>query len=188
MLSINLHTIMLTMTCFLCCVLKSKHMQIFFASHFVSVFDEESPEDDLEFLPSFVDFSSISVSLEKVFNGLLKMNVYPSPGTDKIPNVFLIAVPFGIAKPLHIIFYKSLREGIFPEIWKSALVPLFLSPVMRYYHPIIIINSMPKLFEKIVCNKLRPVFFSFLSEAQHGFYPGRSTSTIVYLEIIYSHA
>lgn len=57
-------------------------------------------------------------------------------------------------------------------IWKSGD-----KSDVKNYRPIAIINSIPKMFESIVCNKLRPVMSSFLSEAQHGFCPGRSTST-----------
>jgi hypothetical protein len=35
----------------------------------------------------------------------------------------------------------------------------------------------PKLFEKMVCDKLTPVIRPRISDAQHGFFKGRSTVT-----------
>jgi hypothetical protein len=42
---------------------------------------------------------------------------------------------------------------------------------------IVVFQSCPKLFEKIVCRKLTPVIRPRISDSQHGFLKGRSTTT-----------
>jgi hypothetical protein len=60
--------------------------------------------------------------------------------------------------PLTFVFNLSLSAGAFPAIWKQSLVvPKFKSGDKRdvfCYHGISII---PKLFEKILCDKITPV-------------------------------
>ena len=48
---------------------------------------------------------------------------------------------------------------------------------IRNYRPICIQNVMPKLFEGIIACKLSSSFKNILIAEQHGFMPGRSTST-----------
>ena len=155
-----------------------------FANYFASVFEVGPSPVNVEFEPyldSACDLSNISISVEELFDNLLKLNINKGPGYDNIPNTFLTGARCGLTKPLWILFNKSLSEGVFPSIWKNALVrPIYKSgdkADIKNYRPIAILNSIPKLFEKIVCDKLRPIFDSQLSNAQHGFRPGRSTST-----------
>ena len=79
------------------------------------------------------------------------------------------------------LFNIFLSDGLFSVMWKTALIrPIHKSgdkSNVANYRPIAILNSIPKLFEKIVCDKIKPIIDSGLSEAQRGFRPGRSTST-----------
>jgi hypothetical protein len=71
------------------------------------------------------------------------------------------------------------RQRVFPAIWKeSFVVPLFKSCDKRdvsCYRGISILSAIPKLFEKMVCNRITPVVRPVISDAQHGFVRGRST-------------
>jgi len=68
-----------------------------------------------------------------------------------------------------------LSSGIFPDKWKlSYVTPIFKSGDKG---PISIIRVIPKLFEKIVNNKLTTTFKLTLLSNQYGFQSQRSTST-----------
>jgi hypothetical protein len=72
----------------------------------------------------------------------------------------------------------SLSAGVFPAIWKeSFVIPLFKSGDkcdVSCYRGISILSAIPKLFEKMVCNRITPVVLPVISDAQHGFVKGRS--------------
>lgn len=104
-----------------------------------------------------------------------------SPGPDNIPSSFIKQFKSFLIKPLTIIFNKSLSSGYFPDLWKASyILPLFKSGNKSHisnYRGIAKLSVIPKLFENIV-NKF--IFFhckSLISPQQHGFLPGRSTST-----------
>jgi hypothetical protein len=83
--------------------------------------------------------------------------------------------------PLTFWFNLSLSSGIFPAVWKEAFnVPTFKKGEKRdifSYRGISILSAIPKLFEKMFCDKLTPVIRPRISDAQHGFLKGLSTVT-----------
>jgi Reverse transcriptase (RNA-dependent DNA polymerase) len=82
---------------------------------------------------------------------------------------------------LTFLFNLSLSSGIFPAVLKEAFImPKFKNGEKRdisYYRGISILSAIPKLFEKMVCDKLTPVIRPKISDAQHGFLKDRSTVT-----------
>jgi predicted ester cyclase len=57
-------------------------------------------------------------------------------------------------------------------------VPIFKNGEKRdlsCYRGISVLSAIPKLFEKMVCDKLTPVIRPRISDEQHGFLKGRST-------------
>jgi hypothetical protein len=64
-------------------------------------------------------------------------------------------------------------------VWKEFfVVPSFNSGdkrVVSCYRGLSILSAIPKLFEKMVCDRLTPVVCPVMSDAQHGFVKGRST-------------
>lgn len=102
-------------------------------------------------------------------------------GPDGIPNLYLKACAKTLAKPLSIIFNKSLELGDCPSIWKvSSLTPIHKQgdkSDVRNYRPISKQNVFMKLFEKIVHSKLSIHINCQISTKQHGFFPNRSIQT-----------
>lgn len=102
-------------------------------------------------------------------------------GPDKIPSTVLKQFSASLALPLSILFNKSLTCGIFPEIWKtSKITPIFKSGLrtdVTNYRGIANSSSIPKLFEAVVVNSFREKVSRTLHINQHGFLPGKSTST-----------
>ncbi|XP_060857669.1 methyl farnesoate epoxidase-like [Metopolophium dirhodum] len=69
----------------------------------------------------------------------------------------------------------------FPDKWKfSFITPIFKKgnkSLVTNYRPISKISILPKIFSKLVNNKIFPLCENILSNEQHGFRPGRSTIT-----------
>ena len=85
-----------------------------------------------------------------------------------------------IAIPLKIIFDKSLKNGVFPEIWKRAnVVPVHKKEdksLVKNYRPISLLPIFGKIFERVIYNSLFNYFISnkLFTPYQSGFLPGDS--------------
>ena len=109
------------------------------------------------------------------------LNQSKAVGPDLVHNKILTACSSVIAEPLAYLFNRSLAEGIFPSIWKTAHV----SPIYKKgernkcnnYRPISLLSCVGKVLEKCVQSHL----LTYLSEnnlitpSQSGFLPGHST-------------
>ena len=79
--------------------------------------------------------------------------------------------------PLKIIFEKSLKKGIFREIWKKAnAVPIHKKDeetLIKNYRPISLLPIFNKMFERIIYNSLFKHFLSnkLFTPSQSGFFP-----------------
>lgn len=75
----------------------------------------------------------------------------------------------------------------FPSSWKhSFITPIFKSGSkndVKNYRPISILITIPKVFENMVLDLLKPEFEQIIIKQQHGFTPGRSTLTNLLLKI-----
>ena len=88
-----------------------------------------------------------------------------------------------LAKPLAVLYNKSLEEGLVPEKLKCANVTaVFKSGDKsnpKNYRPISLTSHITKLFERIIIRKITPYLekLQILNPAQHGFRSGRSTTS-----------
>ena len=102
-------------------------------------------------------------------------------GPDKIPNSVLKFCANSLVTPLKYLFNLSLRAEIFPDVWKDSFVmPLHKKgskTEISNYRGIAKLNSIPKLFEKIVTVHIVHSVAPIISTAQHGFTKGRSINT-----------
>ena len=84
-----------------------------------------------------------------------------------------------MARPLHLIFNKSLSLGTFPDFWKTSfIVPIHKSgnrANIQNYRPVSIISTIPKIFEKIITGHLSPLFKNSIINQQLGFRVGKNT-------------
>ena len=103
-------------------------------------------------------------------------------GPDLISHKVLKGIKHSISKPLSRLFNKSLREGIFPQSWKSALVlPLFKkgdknSP--SNYRPISLLSCLVgKLMERCLYKHMYNFLIgnNLIYSNQSGFLTGHST-------------
>jgi hypothetical protein len=86
-----------------------------------------------------------------------------------------------LSLPLSMLFNKSPTSNTFPEKWKIAkITPIFKSgnrDDISSYRGISCTSSIPKLFEAVICNAFKNIVSKHISVSQHGFMPGRSTTT-----------
>ena len=84
---------------------------------------------------------------------------------------------------LTVIVNTSLTTGVFPEIWKHAMVIPLLKKGdqenVSNYRPISLLPILSKIVEKIVSNQLLDFLLknNLLSNSQHGFRPNLSTES-----------
>ncbi|VDO10445.1 unnamed protein product, partial [Brugia timori] len=159
-----------------------KLFAIFFQEVYTTFSEEDRDRNFFSFIPETSNSISVNqLSYQEVFKALKNLDASKGPGPDGIAPVFLKNLSEELALPLERLFNMSLKNGKFPEIWKSSyLVPIFKSGTksdIRNYRGIAIISCIPKLFESIVNDKIFRQVKNQITNKQHGFYKGRSTTT-----------
>lgn len=101
-------------------------------------------------------------------------------GPDGIPSCFVGRCP-PLCVPLKIIFNQSLRSGVFPRLWRRALVvPIPKGgdkSIVQNYRPISKLCIFSKLLEKFVYSHLLHLVKGVIIPEQHGFIGGKSIET-----------
>ena len=151
------------------------------SNFFSSVFTAE----DLETLPNPTKacqerLDCITVTEKKVKERLLKLKSSKTPGPDGLHLRILLETAEVIAAPLTVIFSRSLSAGELPVDWKLAnITPVYKKgrkESAENYRPISLTSQVCKVLETIIQDDMMTFFMEYglLSEAQHGFVPGRS--------------
>mgnify|MGYP005983473333 CR=1 FL=1 len=113
-----------------------------------------------------------------VLNKLKSNNVQ---GPDGIPAFVIKDCASVLAEPLSILFNLSISTETYPDQLKvSKIIPVYKGKsrsAVENYRPISIINNFSKVFETIIYNQLYPQVSHSISQHQHGFIQGRSTTT-----------
>jgi hypothetical protein len=94
--------------------------------------------------------------LEKAF---LTLKINAAPGPDKISNQILVNLSDKMKNWLLNIFNKSFKEQKLPDDWKTAKIRMIEKKPndkhnIENYRPISLTNSIGKLAEKLVKNRL----------------------------------
>jgi hypothetical protein len=162
------------------CIKDSAHL---FSKFFSSVYSLPTVSNPITSLPStsFDLPSHIQISVDDVHCALTRFRNNKSIGPDGIPADFLYNLRDVLSFPLHLLFQKSLIEGKFPSILKiGSITPILKTgdPAnVSNYRPISVLCHIAILFETLVLNNIRPAVNHILINEQHGFRPGRSTTT-----------
>ena len=166
-----------------------------FALAFASVFTRGLPPDPAghQLFDGHVSF--LQISRDDVYALLSDLDGNSAMGPDGIHPLVLKRCAAQIAYPLHVIYNRSLHEGLVPSAWKESLVIPIYKKGPRYdplnYRPISLTSTCSKTMERIICSHLRAYLEanSLLSPNQFGFRPGRSTMDqllLVYNEVSYN--
>lgn len=131
---------------------------------------------------AFVNRYVPNIEINEIQATLKQMKPYKSPGPDSIPNVLLKKLPFTALSWLTGLINKCIKFSHWPESFKIAkVIPILKgskSPSeAQNYRPISLLNSMGKILEKIIHNRI----IAFVEEKkllpsyQFGFRRGHST-------------
>jgi hypothetical protein len=130
--------------------------------------------------PTFA-LASIHITDRDIKTQIKSIDPKKGAGPDGIPPLFVQRCSDGLARPLSIIFNKSISTGTFPGLWKiTNIVPIHKSGDKRCasnYRPISILSTFAKIFESIVYRHIYAHFKLLVSPRQHGFMRARSTTT-----------
>ena len=125
--------------------------------------------------------NSLIITQEEVSEILKCLNVGKAVGPDSISNKLLKELAAPLSLPLRDLFNFSLQHGKFPNSWKEAnITPIHKKgdpSDVSNYRPISLLNTIGKVFEKIVHKHVFNFFRdnNILTSLQSGFVPGDST-------------
>jgi hypothetical protein len=131
------------------------------------------------------DFVLKETNVLEVINICRGLKPKRSFGIDNISSLLLQSVIDLIAAPLAYIFNMSFQLGAYPEQLKIAKVtPVFKggdSSKLSNYRPISLLNSVSKILEKLMHNRMVAFLteHSLISKRQFGFQSGKNTSDAV---------
>jgi hypothetical protein len=155
-----------------------------FNAYFSTVFTRCNSQFDISSKHSPVVLSNeIPFTADVVSAYLRKAKHKYSAGPDAIPSAFWANIADAVALPVSVIFSVSYSFSILPTDWKCACVtPLFKKgdpSVVSNYRPISLMCTLGKIMETIIRENLVnfALVNNLVSDAQHGFLPGRSTCT-----------
>ena len=132
-----------------------------------------------------MQFHLAPVSTDFVSQAISKLKPNKAVGLDKISAHLLRDGCHAISPPLASLINKSIEDGIFPKIWKSAKVTALFKgsdKLIKYnYRPISILPSVRKIIERAVHLQLSTYLEQnkLISSCQFGFCLGKSTTALI---------
>ena len=152
-----------------------------FRHQFQSVYTVPRQNHNLSENPNFMNLSTLQVEIGDIYKKITKLDIKKGPEPDNIPNKFIKHCHFSLARPLWLIFNRSLQTGCMPTQWKQSLViPIYKSgnkKDINNYRPISIMNSFAMIFESLVTAQLTNALQIYIAPEQHGFTKGKSTQS-----------
>ena len=154
-----------------------------FNSFFNSVFSTKMDENaDLPTISEILDtrLSTLSFTVEDVIHVLVNLDVNKSVSPDSIPLRVLSECAVELAPSLSALYNLSLSTGSFPSQCKHAhITPIKNGSknLVNNYRPISLLNSVSKILERLVFNKVYPIVNPLISQNQHGFMRKRSVES-----------
>ena len=163
----------------------------FFQETYSTFSDNDRDFEYFSYIPEFTDdFGVTHIFTEEICSGLKNLDASKGSGPDGTPPLFLKNLSMELTTPLFFLFNMSLESGEFPREWKkSFLIPIYKSGKksdILNYRGIAIISTIPKLFELIINKNIFNQMKSKITDTQHGFFKGRSTTTNLLEFINYS--
>lgn len=136
-----------------------------------------------EHLTGIGKIETVTMSEECIIEEIGRIRKFAAPGPDNVTNRTMIELCNEIAKPLAILFTKSMENAMIPNDWRlSSVTPIYKGKGSKSqpgnYRPISLTSNVCKLMEKVVNRELsRHLENGVLSNSQHGFRRGRSCQT-----------
>lgn len=153
-----------------------------FANFFQSTFIKPNFDNSINFPQNFITAPNLQLNLEDVLTAISSLNnnnANCSIGT--YPSLFFKKCSLNISMAVLKLFSSCMDQGKFLDNWKVCnIVPIFKSgdrSQVTNYRPIVMQCSFAKIFDIILKNKLFELVQNTISPYQHGFMPGRSTTS-----------
>jgi len=124
--------------------------------------------------------SDIHITDTDVISSISEFKEHKSPDIDGITSTYALKIKSIIAKPLRLLFTRSIEMTEIPEDWKRANIsPIFKKgekSSVENYRPVSLTCFYGKVLEKIIKNKVEQFLTKtkFISNSQHGFMKGGS--------------
>ena len=120
---------------------------------------------------------------EEVLKAIDNLKPSNSSGPDQISNRLIKELKFEAIDAITYIFNRSIKEGIFPNIWKSSKVqPIYKKGnrnEIKNYRPVCLFSNLGKLLEAVIQNQITPHLEKCLPDNIFGYRPGRGTQDAV---------
>ena len=161
----------------------------FFNQKFQSVFecDDNIPLNLPDKTLAYLD--NITISSDDIKYAIQNLNSKTSKTPDDIPSIFIKKVGPSLIDMLRQLFQESLNTGTLPKQWQTALV----TPIHKKgskedvlnYRPVSLTSAICRLLETIIKVHILEHLYknNLISTSQHGFLPGRSTTTQLLLSL-----
>ena len=159
----------------------SQEMAECLASAFGSVYRSDIPQVQEAHQTGNCLIPPLTFSQDEVKTQLMSIDGSSAMGPDGLHPLVLKNCADVISHPLHVIFTRSLSEGIVPKGWKNSLVVPIYKKGNRYdplnYRPISLTSVCCKTMERLICRHITEFLEerNVLSDHQFGFRSGRST-------------
>ena len=124
---------------------------------------------------------NIVIEEQEVSDIITILPVNKAVGPDSISHKMLKSTKETIAKPLTMLFNRSLSENMFPYSWKIAhVIPFFKKEdpsIASNYRPVSLLSCVSKIMERIIFKHVYNYFHcnDLFYRYQAGFLPGHST-------------
>ncbi|CAG4964117.1 unnamed protein product [Parnassius apollo] len=70
----------------------------------------------------FLEQTAPYLSKDQILKSMKSLDLNKGPGPDCVPPLFIKACVDELVTPIYLIFKKSLKSGLFPDVWKSGKV------------------------------------------------------------------
>ena len=145
-------------------------------AQYASVFTKSAGEIPTKMRPAGIqDIVEVCLDEVRVKTTIERLKEQSAPGPDAIPNKLIKETMLEIAKPLSILFNKSLRERKIPDEWRvSNITPIYKKGPKSEpgnYRPVNLTSAVCKLMERVVKDELEVHLEqnSLIGASQHGF-------------------
>ena len=152
-------------------ILKSQYSSVFSSPVTITTNNNEAPS---QFTDDFI------FSEQQMTEAIDEVSSNSAPGPDRFPALMLKNCKTNLAKPLCILWRRSLDTGYIPTLLKSSTItPIYKDGpkhLAKNYRPVALTSHLIKVFEKLLRNHLIQYIEShgLMNPNQHGFRAGRS--------------
>ncbi|KAF5199159.1 reverse transcriptase [Thalictrum thalictroides] len=131
---------------------------------------------------NLIDHNPPQITIEELTRVISKQK-NSAPGADGLSaRIIKAAWPAFNMHMLHLV-NNCLKSAKFPDTWKEAKIVVLLKSkdkdplIPKSYRPVSLLPVLGKILEEVICDILEQEVGNTLCPDQHGFRPGKSTST-----------